>query len=490
MDEEIWKEFGKKKKICQICGKYPVEFSKTAGNNTIETCHLCNQDEQIGKLLPQTGFISFSSNKTNDCSFHIFDNIYVTLWGKNNTTWRNSDFYMVKIISSEEDTEERSTKEITDKHLLPGICHTFLANHVPIVKDAESFTANYKKWIDKEDTDIRIGEPYSFSALATLSMDVDREKGSRFIGILKADVDHLGLIFGRGFKGIGKERKKRNIELDGRIISLDRVTPSRYLTMSRMIELFLSGWVHQRLSSNGKALPIQKDFNKIYTVYSGGDDLLLVGPWETIIYFADELNKKFREFTCKNEDVTLSAGIAIVKPKLPVSKWAVIVNELLERSKSKGRDRLTLFNTTIKWEELGDLIDFMNILHNNMEGNKNSEDISNKPIITMGFLYRLLKYYRLYKRVTEHGDVRNLIYHSQMSYDIQRNIVRKFLAGIESSKKDQTKEAFMKDNLCMKLFQLLERQDIRKTNLQEGIENRFMENLMIPVMWTIYKNRG
>jgi CRISPR-associated protein Csm1 len=210
--------------------------------------------------------------------------------------------------------------------------------------------------------------------------------------------------------------------------------------MSRMIELFLSGWVHQRLSSNGQNLPIQKDFNKIYTVYSGGDDLLLVGPWETVIYFADELYKKFREFTCENEDITLSAGIAIVKPKLPVSKWAVIVNELLERSKSEGRDRLTLFNTTIKWEELGELIDFMNVLHKNMEGNEDSENNKNKPIITMGFLYRLLKYYRLYKRVIDHGDVRNLIYHSQMSYDIQRNIVKKFLDRTESNKDERAKE--------------------------------------------------
>ena len=241
-------------------------------------------------------------------------------------------------------------------------------------------------------------------------------------------------------------------------------------------------------------MPIEKDFSKIYTVYSGGDDLLLVGPWETIIYFADELYKKFREFTCNNEDITLSAGIAIVKPKLPVSKWAYIVNELIERSKNAGRDRLTIFDTTIKWEELGDLIDFMNTLHENMEGNKlNSEDIGDKKsVITMGFLYRLLRYNRLYRSVIEHGDVKNLVYHSQMAYDIRRNIVKKYLAGIESVKNKRAKEEeeFMKGKLYTKLIQLFKSQAEGKNGLQDGIKNRLMENLRIPVMWTIYKNRG
>lgn len=481
MDKEQWEKFGEKKKVCQICGKFPAEFSPTKGNNTIntiETCNLCHQDERIGTTLPRTGFISFSNNKINDRSFHIFDNIHVTLWNNNDSSWEklNSEFYMVKILPSKTNTEVK-----TDENLLPGVCHTFLANHVPIVQNAKSFKAKYEKWLDKEDEDIRNEEPYSFSALATLSMDVDREKGSRLIGILKADIDRLGLIFGRGFKAIGKEGTKRRIELDGRIIPLDRVTPSRYLTMSRMIELFFSGWIHQRLSNNTDNLPIEKDFSKIYTVYSGGDDLLLVGPWETIIYFADELYKKFREFTCNNEDITLSAGIAIVKPKLPVSKWAYIVNELIERSKNAGRDRLTIFDTTIKWEELRDLIDFMNTLHENMEGNKsNSGDMGDKKsVITMGFLYRLLRYNYLYRTVIENGDVKNLVYHSQMAYDIQRNIV-----------KERAKEEFTKDELYIKLIQLFNLQAEGKNGLQDGIKNRLMENLRIPVMWTIYKNRG
>jgi CRISPR-associated protein Csm1 len=489
MDKEIWGKFGEKKKVCQICGKFPAEFSKTRGNNTIETCNLCNQDECIGTRLPRTGFISFSNNKINDCSFHIFDNIHATLWGKNDTSWKksNPEFYMVKILPA-----KTNTAATTDENLLPGVYYTFLANHVPIVQNAQSFKAKYEKWLDEEGKDISNGEPYSFSALATLSMDADKSKGSRLLGVLKADIDRLGLIFGRGFKAIGKEGTKRRIELDGRIIPLDRVTPSRYLTMSRMIELFFSGWIHQRLSNNTDNLPIEKDFSKIYTVYSGGDDLLLVGPWETIIYFADELYRKFREFTCKNEDITLSAGIAIVKPKLPVSKWAYIVNELIERSKNAGRDRLTIFDTTIKWKELGDLIDFMNTLHENMEGNKsNSEDIGDKKsVITMGFLYRLLRYNRLYRSVIEHGDVRNLVYHSQMAYDIQRTIVREYLAGIEPDKKEEAKEEFMKDKLYTKLIQLFKLKDEGKNALQDGIKNRLMENLRIPVMWTIYKNRG
>ncbi|GBE34642.1 hypothetical protein BMS3Bbin06_01171 [bacterium BMS3Bbin06] len=478
IDKEIWEKYGERKKVCQICGKFPAEFSETKGESRIEVCDKCKLDGDIGKILPHTGLISFGKSEINcdeTVNFNIFDDRFVTLWKSNEWRKWNGHFYMVKILPS-------GIK--ADGQLLAGSSHAFLANHIPIFKDQTeliSFQKEYGTWLDKEDKEVNIKDPYSFTALAALAMDTDRKKGSPLIGVLKADIDRLGLIFGRGFKGIGV-KKKRRIEIDGRIVQLDRVTPSRYLTMSRMIELFLSGWIHHRLSTNSHNLPVQKDYRKIYTVYSGGDDLLLVGPWETIIYFARELYNKFREFTCNNEDITLSAGIAVVKPKIPVNEWARFVNGLLERSK-KDRDRLTLFDTTIKWEELNGLIDFMELLDKNMGRTGEGAKKERKPLVTMGFLYRLLRYNQLYRKAIEEKDVKSLIYYSQLSYDIRRNIIGKHLEGMEKGRRDKAIDEFMEhNNLYRKLIQLL--------GFQDGIENRLMGNLRIPVIWTIYKNRG
>ncbi len=537
IDDEIWKKYGIEKRVCQICGKFPAESSEVIGGNTIEQCKKCELDQTIGKYLTKTNFISFERKARElpakdqyKLSFNTFDNISVTLWTGNEQKIKYTDFYMILTLpsrnntncsnkQSKEDTKNQTndneeitpecdqTQKNSDVKLPSGYAHTFLANHIPIFKDkteVDDFKNKYKDFISQDDEDIEVGNPYSFSALAALSVsiknmeDIRHKKGSPLIGVLKADVDRLGLVFNRGFKGICKKKKSGVIE------GTDRVTPSRYLTMSRMVDLFFSGWLHSVMSNNMMNIHKDKDnmdFSKIYTVYSGGDDLLLVGPWETIIYFADELYQKFRDFTCKNEDITLSAGIVVVKPKIPVNKWSAMANEALLKSKKMGRDRLTLFDTTIKWDELGDLIEFMEILHKEMPDEELNQ---NKSLLTMGFLYRLLRYNQMYRRFIERGEVKNLIYLSHMAYDIKRNILDKFITGIngnESEKERRTEEFKRENRLYNKLIQLhLIKKDTKDNSedklnkddnmsLRNRLKNRLMENLRIPVTWTIYKNR-
>ena len=213
--------------------------------------------------------------------------------------------------------------------------------------------------------------------------------GSGLLGILKADVDNLGLVFSKGF-----ENPKR-IEKDSE--EIDKKTVSRYLTMSRMLEHFFSGWVNETISGGDKEAVInelvriehidtvrfrsylEKDvinFKNIYTVYSGGDDMVLVGPWETMIIFSIFLNMQFRKYTCNNKFITLSAGLTFVKPKYPIASaikqaeiFLVKSKERIirmksddanqnqnktsrEESKDIGKEAITLFGTTIRWDKL------------------------------------------------------------------------------------------------------------------------------------------
>ncbi len=140
-------------------------------------------------------------------------------------------------------------------------------------------------------------------------------------------MDNLGKVFVCGLKGNN--------------------TISRIATLSRMLDVFFSGYMQQLIEVN---------YPEIYTVYSGGDDILVIGPWDSIIKFADELNTKFHEFTGNNENLTLSAGITFVKHNYPVFRAAGMADDFLDISKDKGKDRLTVFGHTVKWSEVSNII--------------------------------------------------------------------------------------------------------------------------------------
>ncbi|GAJ05092.1 unnamed protein product, partial [marine sediment metagenome] len=159
------------------------------------------------------------------------------------------------------------------------------------------------------------------------------------------------------------------------------------------------------------------NLSKIYTVYSGGDDLVLVGPWETMIIFTIFLNMEFRRFTCCNDDITISAGLAVVKPKHPIAAGIREADELLKRSKMAGKNRITLFDTTVEWVVMSELVNFFLFLDNRLN-NTNST-------INTGFLYRMLKYNEMAKTYFEENKILGLKFLSLLTYDIGRNIIKR-----------------------------------------------------------------
>ena len=66
-------------------------------------------------------------------------------------------------------------------------------------------------------------------------------------------------------------------------------------------------------------------------VYSGGDDLFIVGAWDEIIELAVDLRKDFKRYT--QGTLTLSAGIGVYPSGYPISAIAQEVADLEEKSK-------------------------------------------------------------------------------------------------------------------------------------------------------------
>lgn len=154
------------------------------------------------------------------------------------------------------------------------------------------------------------------------------DAGVKMLGILKADVDNLGKIFALGLK---------------REILENSNTISRQTTLSRMFDFFFAGYIND---------VVKEKYSDCYILYSGGDDLVIAGPWDIIIDLAKEINNKFKEYTDHNPDITLSVGIYFCKHNYPFYKAVQNAEMCLEKAKENGKDSICLFNEFIlKWKD-------------------------------------------------------------------------------------------------------------------------------------------
>ena len=115
------------------------------------------------------------------------------------------------------------------------------------------------------------------------------------LGVLRMDVDNLGSIFQSG-------------------ISPERATLSRFAALSRSFDYFFSGYLN--------TIWKETDPDRSFIIYSGGDDLFIVGSWDVVIRLAKKIHEDFREFTCLNPNFGISGGVAIVPAKFPIMKAA------------------------------------------------------------------------------------------------------------------------------------------------------------------------
>ncbi len=126
--------------------------------------------------------------------------------------------------------------------------------------------------------------------------------GSPRLAVLRMDVDNLGEIFRRGLP--------ENMRTFDRYASLSRSFTTFFKMVVPLIcaggyenSLWLFGEEHERAAT---------------VVYSGGDDLFIVGAWSDVLELAVDVRRAFREFVCGNPSVTISAGISIHKAGEPL----------------------------------------------------------------------------------------------------------------------------------------------------------------------------
>lgn len=191
-----------------------------------------------------------------------------------------------------------------------------------------------KLWMGDYHAETEEGELKTFEELAKSSEGIER------IAVLRADVDNLGAAFVKGFvRAFEKENKKRY------------VTISRTSTLSRSLSLFFKYHVNTVLRNPSYFLSKVKDTRNVVVVYSGGDDMFIVGAWDDVLCAAVDLYEAFQKYT--GGALTLSAGYAVFDYKYPISRMAMESGKLEERAKAnqygnESKNSISLFGLELE----------------------------------------------------------------------------------------------------------------------------------------------
>ncbi|GBD09429.1 CRISPR-associated protein Cas10/Csm1 [Candidatus Thermoflexus japonica] len=167
--------------------------------------------------------------------------------------------------------------------------------------------------------------------IVELQQMAESARGTPAWACLRMDVDHLGRLFRFGLGA--------------------RYSLSRVATLSHLIALFFEGYLRVLCRE------VDPEARHLYLIYSGGDDLLLVGSWDRVLEAAFRIREDFRRFAAGNPSLTLSGGISMHREKFPLYQAAAEAGDHLEGAKGfrhadgHEKDAFGFFGVPMPWEE-------------------------------------------------------------------------------------------------------------------------------------------
>jgi hypothetical protein len=149
--------------------------------------------------------------------------------------------------------------------------------------------------------------------LARRSGGTEDSKGIPRIGVMRADVDNLGAAFLAGFPS-------------------EYATMMRTAALSRQLSLFFKHYINllckgsvSGIGDRQKTAPFslfgreKKAARDVHIVYSGGDDIFLLGAWDDIVELAVDLRRAFLRLRAANS--ASLRGSASSRTNAPSPRW-------------------------------------------------------------------------------------------------------------------------------------------------------------------------
>lgn len=231
------------------------------------------------------------------------------------------------------------------------ICSTEKEVRQILQNDPEQVTRIYSKnayrtglslatrlWLGDYAASSKEGDLKSFKELA------DSSQGIKRIGVLRADVDNMGMAFVNGFIREGNQKERYRYQ-----------TLSRTATLSRSLSIFFKYYLNDLLAEGEAGYLAPAGTRNIVVVYAGGDDLFIVGAWNEVLAAALDIRHAFARYT--GGTLTMSAGLALFEPSYPIARMAAETAVLESRAKKHEhaggvKDAISLFGLEMAGEEL------------------------------------------------------------------------------------------------------------------------------------------
>jgi CRISPR-associated protein Csm1 len=243
-----------------------------------------------------------------------------------------------------------------------GYARRYINAYIPEFRDVniEEYE-HHQKYADCENEECRLESPKTFNHIAwedrqlTIRGEKETWIGQIALATLKGDVDNLGKIFQQG---------------------LSPVTFARMAALSRQLNAFFAIWLPAYCAEK---------YPDTYTVFAGGDDFFLVGPWRSTQRLAADMAGEFRRFVAENQDIHFSAGFVMTKPGYPVHALAEQAENALEmakgyRSAEERKNAVCLYNEVVPWSQWNALAGL----------EQEIDDLSKEYTLSSGYVYGLL----------------------------------------------------------------------------------------------------
>ena len=231
-----------------------------------------------------------------------------------------------------------------------------------------------------------------------------QDKGQKALMTLKGDVDNLGTIFQEGIQSA-------NI--------------AKMAALSRQMNLFFSLWLPAYCAEQSQSM---------YTVFAGGDDFFLIGPWYSTQKLAHAMQQAFSRYVAENPEIHFSVGMVMSKSNIPVPRLGDLAEEALEKSKgidkgekvstAEGKNAVTIFNRSVKWKDWQSLCNLEKKIHHLAETYK----------ISTSYLYSLI---RLCEQAADEKNIESTMWRSRFYYRTARYVLDKIKK--EEEQKDALK---------------------------------------------------
>ena len=221
--------------------------------------------------------------------------------------------------------------------------------------------------------------------------EFEKWQGISALSSLKGDVDNLGMIFQ---SGLGED-----------------VSFSKTAALSRQVNAFFTVYLPWLCKT---------EYQNTYTVFAGGDDFFLMGPWLSQIKLARQMRQAFQRYVAENSELHFSAGISTTKPGLPIGQLSEMAESALEQAKAHNpknekpapKDAVTCFNQTMSWDEFSAL----------ELRRKRLQDLHQEMNLSTGYVYGLLTLINMHEKITERPE--NALWHSYFAYRTVRMLER------------------------------------------------------------------